>query len=353
MRPNGYVSVVWVIVLAAAVTGCGSSSNSNQPKPSGLIKRVFLTNEQANAVKMLDALKDTFTTKNLGASSPTKLVTAGGQTLVIDSTQPNVSVIDNTKESVTFSLLLNDVPVDVAITSDGKIAFAAERNSNAVQFATTADGAVSPSSISVPSPRRMVMSPNGSKLLVFSDPQSQLTGDTHSFFVIDTANKGVRQVTLPVLDQPFTAVFGSNDNQAFILNCAGECGTTHLVSTTQVPNQPSVVSVDFSGIFSTPAVPAAAGTAVAVPGATVGLLNGTSLFVAGTPAPGAVGSPVPACPLSRCGTLSVINTGSLTAGTAIPITDGLHEKMALAAGGKLYIGASACTVEPGAAPNTV
>jgi hypothetical protein len=174
---------------------------------------------------------------------------------------------------------------------------------------------------------------------VFSDPQSQ--PNINTFFVIDIATKALTAVTSPNLDQPITAVFGGSDTQAFVLNCGGECGGTAA----------GVVSVDFSGVFSTPAVPATVGTPVSVPGgATVGLLNGSSLFVAGSAAPTA--GPSAACPLSRCGALTIVNTGSLTASAPVAITDGLHGKMALA-NGRLYIGASGCTVDPVPATNTV
>ncbi len=339
MRANGYVSLAWAVLLAMVTAGCGSSSSSNQPKPSGLKKRVLLTNVQSNAINLLDAQKDTFTTKNFGASAPTKIITAGGQTVVLDSTQTDLTIFDNTKEQVTFSALLEDIPTDIAITPDGKTAFAAERNLSAVQFASTADGSVSPNKIPIPSPGRMVMSPNGTKLLVFPDPRAQVPPNTNSFYVIDVASKGLAIVQSPNLDQPITAVFGTSDNQAFILNCGGECGGTSA----------GVALADFSGVFNTPQVPGTVGTPVGVPGATVGLLNGTNLFVAGTP-PTLPGGLV--CPLSRCGTLSIVNTGSLTASSPVAVTDGQHGKMALA-NGRVYIGAIGCTVDPGTAPNTV
>jgi hypothetical protein len=321
------------------MAGCGSSSSSNQPKPTGLKKRVLLTNTSTNTINLLDAQKDVFSTKTFGANGPTKIITAGGQTVVLDTTQADITIIDNTKEQVTATSLLQDLPSDIALTTDGKTAFAAERNLDGVQFASTSDGTVSPSLLHVPAAQRLVMSPNGSKLLVFSDPQSQTNINT--FFVIDTASKGVAAVTSPNLDQPIAAVFGSSDTQAFILNCGPECGGTAS----------GVASVDFTGLFNTPSVPATVSTPVAVPGgATVGLLNGSSLFVAGSAAPTA--GPSAACPLSRCGALTTINTSSLTASAPVAITDGLHGKMALA-NNRLYIGASGCTVDPGTASNTV
>lgn len=339
MRAKGYLSVAWVLVLAALAAGCGSSTSSNQPKPSGLKKRVLLTNVVSGTINLIDAQKDTFTTKNFGASAPTRIITAGGQTVVLDSTQTDLTIFDNTKEQVTFSAVLQDIPTDIAITPDGKTAFAAERNLGAVQFALTADGSVNPNKILIPAPKRLVMSPNGTKLLVFPDPQAQAPPNTNAFYVIDVASKGLAIVQSPNLDQPITAVFGGNENQAFILNCGPECGGTTA----------GVALADFSGVFNTPPVPGTVGIPVAVPGATVGLLNGTSLFVSGTPTtlPGGL-----VCPLSRCGTLSVVNTGSLTAAAPVAITDGQHGKMALA-NGRLYIGAIGCTVDPGTAANTV
>src|ERR1043165_6378235 len=103
MRRNSYLSQFWVMLLALAVAGCGSSSTSNQPKPTGLKKRVLLSNQASSTVNLLDAQKDTFTTKNLGASSPTKLVTAGGITAAMDSAGSGITIIDNTTEAVISS----------------------------------------------------------------------------------------------------------------------------------------------------------------------------------------------------------------------------------------------------------
>jgi hypothetical protein len=43
----------------------------------------------------------------------------------------------------------------------------------------------------------------------------------------------------------------------------------------------------------------------------------------------------------------------MTPGKTVPITDGLHQKMAMTTTGRVYIGAGGCTVDPGSAPNTV
>jgi DNA-binding beta-propeller fold protein YncE len=236
---------------------------------------------------------------------------------------------------VTFPSPIGDVPFDIAISPDGKTAWAAMRNFGFVQAVDTTTGNAHPV-IRIGNARRLVMSPKGTKLLVFPDPQAQVPPNTNTFFVVDTATSAVQTITDALhLDQPFTAVFNGSETQAFILNCGAECGGTAA----------SVVFVDFTN----PATAFSAPTPVAA--ATVGLLNGPNLYVAGTPAPAPTG-PSAACPLSRCGALTVINATTLAAGAAIPITDGDHEKMAFA-NNRIYVGATGCTVQPGTAANTV
>lgn len=317
------------------MAGCGSSSTSNTPKPTGLKKRVLLSNTAAGTVTVMDAQKDVLSAKVLAVSSPTKMLTAGGTTIAMDSAGSLITVIDNPTEAVTFPAPIGDQPFDIAISPDGKNAWAAMRNFGFVQSVDTTTGVARPV-LRISNARRLVMSPNGTKLLVFPDPQGQVPPNTSTFFVVDTATAAVQAVTDAAhLDQPFTAVFNGSDTKAFILNCGAECGGTAA----------SVVFADFTN------TPATFSATIPVAGATVGLINGTNLYVAGTPNPAPTGPGV-GCPISRCGVLTVINATALTAGTAIPITDGDHEKMSFA-NNRVYVGALGCTVEPGAAANTV
>jgi DNA-binding beta-propeller fold protein YncE len=335
MRRNSYLSHFLVASLAVAMAGCGSSTSSNTPKPTGIKKRVLLANTAAGTVNVMDAQRDTFSAKVLPVSSPTKLLTAAGTTIAMDSINSLITVIDNATETVTFPSPIGDQPFDIAISPDGKNAWAAMRNFGFVQSVDTTTGIARPV-LRIGNARRLVMSPKGTKLLVFPDPQGQVPPNTSTFFVVDTATSAVQSVTNAAhLDQPFTAVFNGNETQAFILNCGAECGGTAA----------SVVFADFTN------TPAAFSANILVGGATVGLMNGTNLYVAGTPNPAPTG-PGPACPISRCGLLTVINATNLTAGTTIPITDGDHEKMSFA-NNRVYVGATGCTVEPGTAANTV
>jgi hypothetical protein len=335
MRRTSYVSQFLVAGLAVALAGCGSSTNSSAPKPTGLTKRVLLSKTSAGSVTVVDAQKDVRSAKVLAVTSPTKMVTAGGTTIAMDSSTSEITVIDNPTEAVTFPSPIGDVPFDIAISPDGKTAWAAMRNFGFVQSVDTTTGTAHPV-LRIGNARRLVMSPKGTKLLVFPDTGAQVPPNTHTFFVVDTASSTVQTVTDTAhLDQPFTAVFNGSETQAFILNCGAECGGTTA----------SVVFADFTNSPATFSAP------IPVAAATVGLLSGSNLYVAGTPSPAPTGPGI-GCPLSRCGALTVIDATTFAAGAPIAITDGDHETMA-AANNRIYVGAIGCTVQPGSAANTV
>lgn len=291
---------------------------------------------------ILDGQRDTVSTHAVAIPGPGKMLTAGGITLVQETTTNRVTIYDNTTEQVTFTAPTSNTPFDIALSPDGKTAWAAVRNPGFVQAIDTATGNVL-ASIPVPNAVRLVMSPQGTRLLAFADnPQSLSPPD--SFFLINTANVSNSTTPTPITespgDQPFTAVFNGSDDQVFILNCGAECGGVNPAGSTTAA-APSVAVAD----LSVPSV----GQRIAVAGATAVLLNGTNLFVAGTPVVPPAGFTCPAVPGS-CGTLQTVNTSSLTASAPVAITDGLHGPMVLTSNNQLYIGAANCTTQP-AGPN--
>jgi hypothetical protein len=322
--------------MALLVASCGgSSSSSTATAPlTGLKKRVLVSNVQNGTLNFVDAQKDILNSKTLAGTSVTKMITSGGTTIGLDSVNSEIVVIDNPTEAVTFNAAIGDQAFDIAISPDGKTAWAAMPNFGFVQSVDTTTGIAAPV-IRIGNARRLVMSPNGTKLLIFLDPQANIA-PKNTFIVLDTATNALTAITNVAMDQPLTAVFGSSDTQAFVLNCGPECGGTTA----------SVVSVDFTNA-SSPVL----GTPLPVPGGvTVGTLNGTTLFVAGTPLTAVAG-----CPLTRCGVLTAINTSnvsSLAAGATIPITDGQHQNIAVTGTGKVYVGAVGCSVATGTGVNT-
>jgi len=243
--------------------------------------------------------------------------TGGGVTAVINANGHGLSLIDNAKEELSQAVNLTQRVEDVAVSPDGKNAYAAVRNGGQVAIVSTADGGSF--TVPVPLPRRLVLSPKGTRLLVFPDePQLLPAPQTNAFFVIDTAARTATPISLPGQDHPVFGVFNGSETQAFILNCGAECAGVSA----------SVMLIDFSGA---PAVVAS----VPVSAATIGLLSGNNLYVAGTP-PGLEGR------------LHIINTGAMTASAPITITDGHHGRIGLAAD-RLYVGANACTPAENAA----
>jgi hypothetical protein len=84
---------------------------------------------------------------------------------------------------------------------------------------------------------------------------------------------------------------------------------------------------------------------VPVPAATIGLLKGNSLYVAGTPklAPdNDCSGATPATAATTCGRLSVINIGSLSA-SSVAITDGYHDRIQMSFNNQLFVGSRNCT----------
>ena len=335
-RAQNNVLGVLLALCIALLAGCGSSSSSstNQTAPLTNIKKRVLVSNESGVVRIMDAdaNQDTLSNKTIGISAPTKMLTAGGFTFIGENTTL-AGVFDNAKETLVFNTPTADVANDIALSPDGTTGWVAERNVGLVQAISTSSGAVV-ANISIPNVVRLAMSPNGTRLLAFTDTlKPQPNAD--SFWVIDTnsvvstANKSAIPVTAPSLDQPFTALFNGSETQAFILNCGKPCGGTGIGA--------NVSKIDFT-------TPAAPGTVATVPvlAATTGLISGASLFVAGTPL------------ASGFGTLQVIDTGSLAVvGAPSQITDGIHLNMSLASNNRLYIGARACTPGPANAANQV
>lgn len=324
-----------IAVFTFLFAGCGGYGGAG---PSGIKKRVFVANAIGSGttvttsgvtvppgLQIIDANRDVVSTSTIGVPGAGKIVNANGITVVIDTNENDISIVTDSSETVTQTFGTFDRVSDLALTPNGATAFAAVRNPGVLDTINTSND--SGTALTIPTISRIVVSPNGTKLLAFvDDPQNQADFPANSFFVIDVAGNTVTAIARPssctttapiTCDQPFSAVFNGSETKAFILNCGAECGGT--------AGSASVVSLDFSG--ATPVF----GTPIPVSGATVGLLSGSSLFVAGTP------------PGSSSGTIQLVNTGNGTAGTPINITDGLHTKMTMASNNRLYIGASTCT----------
>ena len=182
--------------------------------------------------------------------------------------------------------------------------------------------------IAVTNAQTVIANANGAQLLVFSN-------DSDSITVLSPAN-AVPPVDLsclsnaansvctivPGFDRPVYGIV--NGTTAYILNCGPQCGGIMA----------SVMVLDLPSLTITATIP--------VDAATWAVLNGTTLYVAGT-SPTNHACTGQTTQAKTCGRLSIVDLSSATVtGTAV-ITDGYHDRMDLTVEGQLFIESYDCT----------
>ena len=257
--------------------------------------------------------------------------------LIVDNKIENLST--GTGSSAILGISLPDFTESMFIGLHNDRAYAAVPNApvpplnpGAVVVVSMGTGAIA-ASIPVAGVRHVFQSHDGNHILALSDNTSTIAMISPSLIgtttnpVVGTLNTG--------FDHPVWAIFSSDDSTAYVLNCGPECGGT----------QASVAVVNV-----TQPIPVITAT-IDVRGASIGLLTGSTLYVAGTPPnlPCVAGTTA----AQHCGTVDVVNLGTQTA-TAVAnlITDGHHTRMELGANGQIFIGAQGCTsiVQSGSSP---
>jgi hypothetical protein len=197
--------------------------------------------------------------------------------------------------------------------------------------------------IAVPSAQMVVSNSTGSQLLAFSNGSDSIavlspsaaSPPVDTSCLSSTANPVCVIVTDPRLSRPVNAVI--NGNTAYVLNCGFECGGTQ---------QASVALFDLTALTVTGTIP--------VNAATEALLNGTTLYVAGTGTPtgplcsSLTNSINPKTAATYCGTLDIIDITTLNnpyfnnPGAEIAIPDGYHHRMDFTQDGQLFVGSYGC-----------
>jgi len=247
-------------------------------------------------------------------------------TLVFSASNNSVAAIGNATESSIGSVSLPGPTESMAVSQDGSTGYAAVSSApvagqspGAVEVLNLTGG--STIEIGVTSARYLVASHNTNRLLVFSDNSDVVTVIAPS----DIGTSTDPRTFVPGFDRPVWGVFSTDDTTAYILNCGPECGG-------------QAASVQTLDLTQNPPV---AGPALPVPAATVGLLTGSTLYVAGTPLGTACDSSTAA---TSCGVLSVVAVASMTLTNPSPIiiTDGYHKRMGMGSNGQLFVGARTC-----------
>ena len=333
MRLKRVAVLVFSLIFVLLLVYCGGSSSASQP--SGVQHRALITNTYSGALQVMDTQNDTTaytaqTTNSAGQVVPGSPVTISvgssvtwealnasrSTTMVYDQIVVAVYFVTNSSETVTGSVGLAGPASMGVFSADGTNAYVpvstapiSGSRAGGVQVVNLANQNIS-ATYPVPSASYVALSPNGQYLLVFAN-------NSDSVFVIDLTATTPAAVQIPGFSRPVNAFFSSDSNTAYVLNCGWECGDP-------APGQASVAQLNIPSQTIQATVP--------VGGASVGLLSGTTLYVAGTS-------------YTAGPTFDSVNVSTMTRNTAnsVAITDGLHTTMALSTNNKLYIGAITCS----------
>jgi hypothetical protein len=340
-----------VLLGTLFLVSCANYSNpsSNNRNTTGLKLRAFVTNPlrptglgSTPVIEVVDALNDKLSGPiSLSSAQPGMMAVFPNKrfTLVFSgggAGNNSVAVINNAQEAVAGSALsLPGSTESMVVSPDNVTGYVAVpsapvngQSQGVVEVLDLNTNSIT-ATLPVPGARFVAVSHNGNRVLVFGNSSGMFSGlAVITPSLIGTSQNPVFEFPADPaeFDHPVGGVFSSDDNTAYILNCGAECrGTTASVTTLNMNT-------------NTP------GSPLTVDAATIGMLSGTTLYVAGTP-------PNTPCPSGTagqtCGTLSVIDTASMTVSNQSPIfiTDGYHNRMEMGANGQLFIGARTCSAE--------
>jgi hypothetical protein len=313
--------VLSLMALSMVACGGGGSSSSNA-STSRITHRVLVSNSfqgaSTGALQIVDYSKDQLSTFQMGCCvSWTRMLPSpdGTRTYAIEAppNAPGIGIFDNASETKLGFMPTSSTVSAFTTSSDNKFIYTAVRNGAAstgvpgtVEFADTTTSTLTVQNVPVPLATNVVLSHNGSKLLVFSDQSDSVN-------IVDPVAKTATAV--PGFDRPVTAFFTADDTHAYVIDCGAECGGT----------QAGVVVLDLTN----PTAPLPA--AVPVPAATAALLDGNNLYLAGTAPTGGVLS-----------FLTVSGNTVATNGAPVSIGDGFHQVL-VTGDGKLFVGARTCS----------
>jgi len=328
----------------------GGTSASSGHQTSGLPLRAFVSNplqpSLGGAVPVLNIINATsdvqtvFRVSLSGTQNPGLMAESPnlGFTMIYDSATNFVALVDNAREGPAVSVSGMNLPF-IALPGPTESMFVATDNATgyaAVPTAPQSNPQLPPggviamglasgtlaANVPVAGARFVAGSHNGNRVLAFADNSNQVVVIAPSLIGTSTDPR----TFVCCFDHPVWGVFSSDDTRAYIFSCGAECAGTAA----------SITVLDLTTNT--------AGVSVPVPGATYGMLNGNTLYVAGSPPGNACPS---GTPVSLCGTLTVLEVSGavpmVTNSAPIAITDGYHNRVELGANGQVFIGAKNCS----------
>jgi hypothetical protein len=360
------VLILLLSLLPASLVllSCGTTPSSSSSRTSGLKYRLFISDSvsagtSSAGVYIVDAQTDIRPILSpIGAgNTPGMMVVSPNraQTLVFSgsgtqSSDNQLTFINNAAETAAGRVSLRGMTESFVISPDSSAAYVAVPTAPVVGRSPGVMQVVSMGSVSltgevdVPAIHFLSMNNSGNRILGFSDVLSSLgapcLNQVPSFvFVITPSDIGVQPcpvIPVPGFDHPVKAFFSSDDNTAFIVNCGAECGGATA----------SVQTLDLTTCSPATSTCGSPGLAVPVPAASEAFLDGSTMYLAGSYVNPSGVQPCPGQTVftQTCGSLTIfdLSTMSVTA-SGIAITDGFHNRIALGANGRLYIGARTCT----------
>lgn len=360
------IAIFSLLPASLILLSCGGSTSS-APQTSGITYRAFISNSVSGGtssagIYIVDASFDMLplgrSPISAGNTPGMMLVTPSrGQTLVfsgdyLPSSDNQFSIINNTTESNSAHLTLPGYTESFIVSPDSSTTYVAVptapvvgQSPGAIEVVSLTNGALT-GEIDIPSVHYLSINNGGGRVLAFSDVLASLAtpcNQTPSFlFVVTPSNLGIQPCpAVPVpgvnypFDHPVAAFFSSDDTVAYVVNCGAECGGVQA-------------SVQKFEMTPTQCLPDGVCQAVPVPAATEALVDGSTVYLAGTPY--ANGVPSQPCTgeqtaATTCGLLTIFDLSSMSVTNTSPIviTDGYHNRIAMGANGQLFIGARTCT----------
>jgi DNA-binding beta-propeller fold protein YncE len=331
------LSTVALSIVGSLLISCGGSGSSSGGQLSRIKTRAFVSNSYYGILDIINYTKDLESqtgyvtlSSGLTAVQPQKLVLTpdGKSTVVFDAAANQIVVVDNATEATTGSVPISAKATSIVVSPDSTYAYVATPNlaisgqaSGAVQIVDIVGFSLG-APIAIPGASSLAVSPDGTKMLVFSNGS-----DNADFLDLTTLTATTPTIPVPVavtdaagnpavMSRPVAAVFSSDGASAYVANCGAECG-----------GQSNGAGVSVLDMTKTP--PQLIGTQ-SVPAASTMLLDGSTLYVAGS-VPGASG-----------GTLTslAVSGATLTPSNPIPIGPGYHTKMLKSPDGVLFIGSA-------------
>lgn len=333
MPPSGIANRALVAIQNASITGTGSleiedafydvrhSFNNKTPSffisgfsgmqpqtiqnmPAERVGAVYSAGNGSLSLVNYAAENLTGTVANLPTSSSSIFISTDQRYVFsTNPTQHTVTVIDRTL-GTSYPLNLPGA-FSVSINSAGTVALVFVQNSNAIYYVFRLQS-------NQPAP------PGAQDC----EPQNL------PVYCLFPVTKGVTPGTF---DRPIKAVYSSDGNTAYVLNCGFECGGTQS-SVTPLPTAGVIIQ---SGAPVPPGTNTAAGSPIPIPGGvTDALVTSGTLYLAGQQFQ---------TDQLFAGYLTTLNTATQKITGMYSISDGTHTKMILADNNSLWIGSQQCT----------